>query len=107
MAISASYAIAETAQKRGIKPDNIVPLMSEWKVFANTARAVGLTAIKQGLAQKKLTGKEIYKKAHNDIKLARKTFHLLMDTGIIKKPPVKLIKQILNKVIAKVIAKVK
>jgi len=102
MAISASYAIAQTARQRGIKPNNIVPLMTEWKVFANTAKAVGLTAIKQGLAQKKLSGSAIYKKAYDDIKLARKTFHLLMDKGIIKKPPVKLIKQVLSKVINKI-----
>ncbi|HUT86000.1 MAG TPA: NADP-dependent malic enzyme [Elusimicrobiales bacterium] len=98
MAISASYAIAETAQKRGIKPNNIVPLMTEWKVFANTAKAVGLTAIKQGIAEKKLSGNAIYKKAYEDIKLARKSFELLMNAGIIKKPPLKLVKNALKKV---------
>lgn len=99
MVLSAAYAIAETAQKRAIKPDNIMPTMEEWKVFANTAKAVGVEAAKQDIASKKLSANTIYKKAYEDIKLSRKTFHLLMEKGIIKKPPLKIIRQVLARVI--------
>lgn len=101
MVISASHAIAETARKRKVNPDNIMPTMSEWLVFANTAKAVGVEAIKQGVASKKISAGKIYKKAYEDIKLSRKTFNLLMDKGIIKKPPSKIIGKILSKIIKK------
>jgi len=51
MAIAAAYSIATTAEKRGITPENIVPLMSEWELFPAEARDVAVQAMADGVAR--------------------------------------------------------
>lgn len=86
MHIAAAYAIAEVAEQKGLSEEYIVPTMDDWEVFPHEAAAVGMKAIKQGIARKKLSEKEIYKNAEQIIKKAREETHMLMKKGFIVKP---------------------
>ena len=99
MAIAAAHSMAEFAEKRGITPDNIMPKMDEHEVFPYEARAVALQAIKDGVARITMTGDEVYKFAEKDIKEARDIFECLMAENFVKKPPVELIQDALDKAI--------
>ncbi len=67
MAITAAYAIAETAEKKGLREDYVVPTMNEWEVFINQAVAVGLKAIEQGIARRPLTADQLRSMAYEKI----------------------------------------
>jgi len=99
MAIAAAYSIAESAEKRGISPGNIVPLMTEWEVFPKEASDVAMQAIKYGVARVTISAEEAYRKAENDIKGARELVHHLMEAGYIKKPPMSILENALNRAI--------
>ncbi|RLF27994.1 MAG: malate dehydrogenase [Thermoplasmata archaeon] len=86
MHIAAAYAIAEVAEQKGLSEEYIVPTMDDWEVFPHEAAAVGMKAIKQGIARKKLSEKEIYKNAEQIIKKAREETHMLMKKGFIVEP---------------------
>jgi malate dehydrogenase (oxaloacetate-decarboxylating) len=102
MAIAAAYSIANTAEKRGITPDNIAPLMSEWELFPAESRDVGVQAIKDGVARVTLTADEILKRAESDIKESRGLVNHLMESGYIRKPPMDLIFGALERAVAQV-----
>ena len=102
MAIAAAYSMAATAEKRGIDPDNIAPLMSEWEVFPAEARDVAMQAIKDGVARVKMTAGEAFKKAETDIKEARALVNHLMEAGFIKKPPMSMLENALKRAIDQV-----
>ena len=102
MAIAAAYSLATTAEKRGIDPENIAPLMSEWELYPAEARDVAVQAIKDGVAREKLTAVEIFKKAEHDIKESRDLVSHLMEVGFIKKPPLDIIQASLQKAIAQI-----
>ena len=61
--------------------------------------SVALQAIKDGVARIELTGKEIYDIAKKDIMEARAIFEKLMDEDFVKKPPVELVKDALEKAV--------
>ncbi len=100
MAIAAAKCLAKTAEKRGINPDDIVPKMTEWEVFPSEARDVAMQAIKDGVARVKMTAKEVYKKAYDDISESRKLTDTLMAKGFIRKPPISMLEKALKKAIA-------
>ncbi|MCD4652797.1 malate dehydrogenase, partial [bacterium] len=87
MAITAAYAIAETAEKNGLREDYIVPTMDEWDVFINQAVAVGLKAIEQGIARRILTEDQIREMAFNRIKKARDYTAICQKYGLVEMPP--------------------
>jgi len=87
MAIAAAYAIAETAEKKGINEDYIVPTMMETDVFVNEAVAVGLKAIEQGIARRIITEDELRQEAETKIRHAQAETKILMDAGHIQPPP--------------------
>ncbi|MBN1297484.1 malate dehydrogenase, partial [bacterium] len=87
MAISAAYAIAETAEKNGLRDDYVVPTMSEWEVFINQAVAVGLKAIEQGIARRPLTADQLRESAFQRIKYARNFVDVCQKNGLIPMPP--------------------
>jgi malate dehydrogenase (oxaloacetate-decarboxylating) len=103
MAIAAAYSIANTAEKKGINPEYIIPGMDEWEVFPSEARDVAMQAIKDGVARIDMTPDEVFAKAEADIKESRDLIHNMMDTGFIKKPPL----EILEKALANAIEQVK
>lgn len=93
MAIKASYAVADFAEKKGINPDYIMPLMSETEVFAYEAADVAMEAIKNGVARVEKDWQTVYDEALKDIKDARAQLDLLMKEGYIKQPPIEMLEE--------------
>ena len=94
MAIAASRALAEFAEKRGINPDNIIGTMDEPGIFPKEAADVAMQAIKDGVARvTDLTWQQVYDIAEKDIKEARESAQLLMDSGKIAVFPQELLDQ--------------
>ena len=87
MAIAAAYAIAKTAEDKGLSETYIVPTMLETEVFVNEAVAVGLKAIEQGIARRILTAAELRAEATAKILHAQAETQALMDAGIIAPAP--------------------
>jgi malate dehydrogenase (oxaloacetate-decarboxylating) len=86
MAIAAAYAIAKTAEDKGLNDEYIVPTMLETDVFINEAVAVGMKAIEQGIARRPLPENELRKTAEAKIGHAQAEVKALMDAGIILLP---------------------
>ncbi|HCP32717.1 TPA: malate dehydrogenase [Candidatus Acetothermia bacterium] len=87
MAIAAAWAIAETAERRGIHDEYIVPTMMETEVFINEAVAVGSKAIEQGIARRILSKEELRHEAEEKIRRAQAETKILMREGHIAIPP--------------------
>lgn len=85
MCIAAAESLAKYAEKKGLSEDYIIPTMDEPQVYIEEAVAVGLMAIKQGIARVKLTEKELRKSAEEKILRAIKDTELRMKHSIIKK----------------------
>jgi malate dehydrogenase (oxaloacetate-decarboxylating) len=102
MAIAAANSIAKTAEKNGINPDYITPLMSQWELFPQEATDVAMEAIKDGVARINMGRDEIFEKASKDIKEARDLTHKLMEEGFIKKPTTDMISAAFNRAIEQV-----
>jgi len=92
MAIAASYAVANYAEKqKGINPDYIMPTMQETEVFAVEAADVAMQAIKDGVARVELTWQQVYDATLADIKEARAAIDLLQGNGFIEAPDVEML----------------
>jgi malate dehydrogenase (oxaloacetate-decarboxylating) len=102
MAIAAARSLADTAEKRGISPDYIIPKMDEDGVFPEEAVAVAMQAIADGVARRTMTATEVRERTIADITEARNTFQLLMREGVINPPPRELLQQALEQAIADV-----
>ncbi len=87
MAIAAAYAIAKTAEDKGLTEEYIVPTMLETEVFINEAVAVGMKAIEQGIARRPLSEAELRAEAETKIRHAQAEVKALMAAGIIPPPP--------------------
>ncbi|UCE81313.1 MAG: NADP-dependent malic enzyme [Methanobacteriota archaeon] len=87
MCLAAVLELAKTAEDNGLREDYIVPTMDEWEVFPREATAVGMAAIKEGLAREKHSKKELYEKAESIIKRARDQTKYLMKGKFILPPP--------------------
>jgi malate dehydrogenase (oxaloacetate-decarboxylating) len=85
MCIAAAYSLAKYAEDRGISEDYIVPTMADWDVFVQVAVAVGMKAVEQGVALKKLSQEELRKTSEEIIKHSHDTIELLKTSGVI--PP--------------------
>ena len=86
MAIAAAYAIAKTAEDKGLEEEYIVPTMMETEVFINEAVAVGMKAVEQGIARRPLSEDELRAEAETKIRHAQAEVKALMDAGIIAPP---------------------
>ncbi len=87
MAIAAAYSIANTAEKKGLREDYIVPTMMETEVFIDEAVAVGLKAIEQGIARRPLSEAHLRDSAEAKIRHAQSETRILMREGHIAPPP--------------------
>ncbi|HOT84855.1 MAG TPA: NADP-dependent malic enzyme [Methanofastidiosum sp.] len=87
MCVAAAFEIAKTAEDKGLSDEYIVPTMSEWEVFPREAVAVGIKAIKQGIARVKYSKDELYEMAEITIRKARDETEMMMKHGIIEMPP--------------------
>lgn len=86
MCIASARAIAEFAEKKGIKEDYIIPTMDEIDVFVEVAVAAGMKAIEQGIARRsikesvaKVTVEELKKEVIKKINESRERVKLLME----------------------------
>lgn len=87
MCIAAAREIARVAEEKGLSEERIIPSMSDRELFPREATAVGLQAMKQGIARLKLSRKEVYDSAATIIAHAQKAIGLLMRQGVIKRFP--------------------
>jgi malate dehydrogenase (oxaloacetate-decarboxylating) len=87
MCIAAAQELANCAEERGINERNILPRMDEWEVFPREAVACALKSIEQGVARVKPSKQQLYERASAIIQNARQSTELLMEKGLIKKPP--------------------
>ena len=86
MCIAAAEALSKYAEEKGLHEDYIIPTMEETECFIREAVAVGLKAIEQGVARRKLSKDELYKSARKKITESQKLLKLMMDGGIIPVP---------------------
>lgn len=87
MCFAAAEALAtQTGNQLG--PDQILPTMGDWRVFAHEAAAVGRQAIKQRVARLDRSHKELFEHASQMIERCRDLTQMMMDKTFIAKSPV-------------------
>jgi malate dehydrogenase (oxaloacetate-decarboxylating) len=86
MCIEAAKELAKVAEDNGISEDYIIPNMDQWEVFPREAVAVGSKGIEQGVARRKFSAEERFKRAEYIIKKARDEVQLMMKEKFIIDP---------------------
>lgn len=84
MCFAAADALAGMIGKK-LDAEHILPTMDDWEVFPREAAAVGMKAIAQGIARKKMTYDGLVENARKMIKRSRGITAKLMKAGFIKK----------------------
>jgi malate dehydrogenase (oxaloacetate-decarboxylating) len=84
MASAVARALAQFAERRGLREDDILPRMDEWEVHPHLAVAAATTAHAQGLARVARTAAEIEAGARRFIDAARESTAVLMWAGLIQ-----------------------
>ena len=87
MAIAAAKEVAKVAEEKGLDKHHIVPTMQEREVFPREAVAVAEEAMRTGIARIKRTREELFEIANYMINRTEKINKLLLENGIIKRPP--------------------
>jgi malate dehydrogenase (oxaloacetate-decarboxylating) len=85
MCITAAIELASCIPDNEIKPTKILPTMDDWEIFPKIAAAIGLKAVKEKIAAKKLSYDKIYSDAKAIIKRSRAITETMMKKGYIKK----------------------
>lgn len=85
MAITAAVELASCIAGNKIRPDKILPAMDDWKIFPKVAAAVGMRAIKEKVAARKMTKDALFAQACDMIKRSRGITQTMMQKGYIKK----------------------
>ncbi len=99
MAIAAARSLASFAERKGIRPDRILPTMDETELFAVEAADVAAQAVKEGVARSRQGRRALYEKALSDIREARKTVRILVESGIIRPPGRKMLEEALGRAV--------
>jgi malate dehydrogenase (oxaloacetate-decarboxylating) len=86
MAIAGAVALASATHDLGLADDHILPKMTDWEVVPKVAAAVGVEAVKRGLARHELTEDQLHHNAYLRIAEARSATYALMEAGIIAEP---------------------
>ncbi len=102
MAIAAAKTIAGYAERQGLSPDHVMPLMTDQDVFAETAAAVARQAAEDGVARRALSPEQVLERARKDIAEAHRALELLTTSGLIPPPPEEMIRRCLDAAIAAV-----
>ena len=87
MCVAAAYALANYAERKGLREDYILPTMDEWEVYVEEAVACALKSIEQGVARVKLSRNELWERASRIISESRKSLEALWKAGLIRPPP--------------------
>ena len=102
MAIAAAKTIAGFAERQGLSPDHIMPLMTDEAVFSETAAEVARQAATDGVARRSLAPEKVCERAKKDIAEAHAALEMLMTSGLIPTPPEAMIRRCLDAAIAAV-----
>ena len=100
MALAAAKSLADSAEKKGISPDYIIPKMDEHDVFPIEAADVAAQAVEDGVARLELSRDEVLRIAEKDITESRNLINHLMAEGFIKEPPMEMLEKALEMSIA-------
>jgi malate dehydrogenase (oxaloacetate-decarboxylating) len=100
MAIAAAKTIAGFAERQGLSPDHIMPLMTDEAVFSETAAEVARQAVADGVARRVLSPEHVRERACKDIAETHAALELLMTSGLIPPPPEAMIRRCLDAAIA-------
>jgi malate dehydrogenase (oxaloacetate-decarboxylating) len=87
MCIAAAKELAKVAEDKGLTAEYIIPNMEEWEVFPREAAAVGVQAIKDGIARVNRSFDDLLESAYDIIGRARKETGLKMEHDIIRSAP--------------------
>jgi malate dehydrogenase (oxaloacetate-decarboxylating) len=90
MCVTAACELASCVPDNKIKPDRILPTMDDWEIFPKVAAAIGVKAIKEKIAYRKLNYDEIYENAEKIIKRSRQVTETMMKKGYIKNAKYKI-----------------
>jgi malate dehydrogenase (oxaloacetate-decarboxylating) len=93
MAIRCAHSLADYAERKGIDPEHIMPTMDDVGVFSEEAADVADQAVKEGVARVNVPRQEVYERAKKDIDEARASVKALLDAGLIKQPPERLVQE--------------
>ncbi|MDD5020585.1 MAG: NADP-dependent malic enzyme [Endomicrobiaceae bacterium] len=85
MCITAASELASCIADNKIKPNKILPTMDDWQLYPKVAAAVGVKAIKEKVAGKKMSYDRLYNQAMAMIKRSRAITSDMMKKGFIKK----------------------
>ena len=96
MTIAAARSLAAFAEARGIDPNNIIARMDEPDVFPHEAADVAMQAVEEGLARVSLSHDAAFAQAAADITKAREAVHMLIDQGLIERPPQSMLQEALD-----------
>src|SRR6056297_106578 len=99
MAVTASYSMANYAEKKGINPEYIMPKMDETDMFAYEAADVAMQAIKDGVARVESDWDTVYNRTLEDIGHTRQTIDMMMEKNFIKPPSNDMLEKALKKAI--------
>ena len=100
MAIAAARTIAAYAERQGLSPERIMPLMTDQDVFSETAAAVARQAEQDGVARRALAPDAVQARARKDIAEAHAALEMLMSSGLVPPPPEAMVRRCLEAVIA-------
>ena len=87
MARAVAHELARFARARSIQAEDILPRMDEWEVFPRVAAAAGLAAQEEGIALVSKSWEALHAEAARTMREAREAVGLLMQGGLIAKPP--------------------
>ncbi len=102
MAVAAARSVARTAEKKGLHPDYIIPLMDEEGVFPEEATAVAMQAIEDGVARTILSAEQVHEQARKDIEYSRRLLSYLMEEEFIQPLPQELVDKALDETVAEI-----
>jgi malate dehydrogenase (oxaloacetate-decarboxylating) len=85
MCITAASELAACIADNKIKPNKILPTMDDWQLYPRVAAAVGIKAIKEKVADRKMSYDQLYNQAMAMIKRSRAITSDMMKKGFIKK----------------------
>jgi malate dehydrogenase (oxaloacetate-decarboxylating) len=85
MCITAAMELASCVPDNKISSSKILPTMDDWEIVPKIAAAIGVKAIKEKIARKKMRYEKIYDNAKEIIKRSRSITETMMKKGYIKK----------------------
>ncbi|MBP7830892.1 MAG: NADP-dependent malic enzyme [Kiritimatiellae bacterium] len=102
MAIAAARSLAEFAEQKGLSPDYIIPTMEEAGVFPREAADVAMQALRDGVALRELSREEVYARTEAGIRDARRMLDVMLEQGLVSRPPPALLREALDGAVAEV-----